>query len=81
MMGALTNTFGASRAIMGTTLQEEADFNRDDVFNFPNEMELSANETTCPNGDVPTHTINDPHLLRLVAELKFFYMLVMSLIG
>jgi hypothetical protein len=33
-------------------------------------MELGVNETTCPNGDVPTHTIDDPHLLRLATEFE-----------
>jgi hypothetical protein len=33
-------------------------------------MEFGANETTCPNGDVPTHTIDYPHLLRLAAKSK-----------
>jgi hypothetical protein len=33
-------------------------------------MELGANETTCPNGDVPTDTIDDPHLLRLATKFE-----------
>jgi hypothetical protein len=33
-------------------------------------MELGVNETTCPNGDVPTNTIDDPHLLRFMAEFE-----------
>jgi hypothetical protein len=33
-------------------------------------MELGVNEPTCPSGDVLTDTIDDPHLLRLVAEFE-----------
>jgi hypothetical protein len=31
MMGAVTNAFGACRVIMDTILQQEANFNKDDV--------------------------------------------------